>query len=88
MKNNKTNKSIRNVAAVTKTPRTSVDYTARLNSSRGRFVGVMTINKKNVVSKYNGRVLSQSAQFVTVFDRNKKKAFKIAKNTIISLTGV
>ena len=87
-KSTKSSKSTRNVAAASKTPRTSVDYTTRLNSSRGRFVGVMTINKKNIVSKYNGRVLSQSAQFVTVFDRNKNKAFKIAKNTIISLTGV
>lgn len=84
----KSTKLTRNVAAATKTPRTSVDYTARLGSTKGRMVGLMTINAKGVVSKYNGQVLNQSEQFVTVRDRNKQKNFKISKNTIISLTGV
>lgn len=88
MKNSK-NKSVKNVAAATtKTPRIYVDYTTRLGSTKGRMVGIMTINAKGVVSKFNGQILNQSEQFVTVRDRNKQKNFKISKNTIISLTGV
>lgn len=82
------NKSVKNVAAATKTPGTSVDYTTRLESTKGKIIGLMTINAKNVVTRYNGQVLNQSAQFVTIRDRNRKQNFKIAKKNIISLTGV
>lgn len=88
MKNNKTNKSTRNVAAVTKTPRTSVDYTTRFNSAKGRFVGVMTINSRNKVQKFNGRVTSQSSQYVNIFDNNQKRNVRISKSNIIGVSGV
>lgn len=87
MKNNKT-KSVKNAVVAPPKTRTSVDYTARFNSAKGRFLGVMTIDSRNKVTKYNARFVSQGEQFVTLFDRNKNKNVRVAKNTIIGLSGV
>lgn len=64
-----------------------VDFTTRLAASRGRFVGITTV-KGDKVSKYNGQIVNQSQNYVTIKDRNKNKQFKLAKNTILSLSGV
>lgn len=82
------NTNVKSAAVMSPKVTTSVNFTPRLAKSGGRFVGVMTINAKNQVNKYNGRVVSQSENFVTIFDNNQKRAVKIGKSTIISLSGV
>jgi len=64
------------------------DFSARLAASRGRFVGITTETSKGGITKYNGQVVSQSDSYITVRDRNRKANFKLAKSTIVGVSGI
>lgn len=64
------------------------NLTSRLGSTKGRFVGITTVNSRGQVTKYNAQVRGQSESYVTVFDRNRQEVSKLSKASIVSLSGV
>lgn len=54
----------------------------------GRFLGITTVNSRGKTAKFNGKVKSQSEQYVSVNDFISKKVCKIAKNSILSVSGI
>ena len=66
----------------------SQTFTQMFSKAGGRFVGITTVNSRGKESKFNGKIQSQSANYVSINDRNAKKVCKIAKNTILSVSGI
>ena len=87
MKSTKSKSSKQVSKAAAPIPTSSTDFGTRLSRSRGRIVGVTTVSG-NSVRKVNGQVRSVTPNFVTVYDRNKKKEIKFARTSILSVSGV
>lgn len=77
----------KNVKAAAPTKTNSKTFSERLANTKGRMIGITTVTRDKV-NRYNGQVVSQSPQFVSVRDNNLGKVVKIGKSTILSLSGV
>ena len=83
----KSNKNTK-TQAKTKAPSVSETFTRLFARAGGRFVGIKTVNAKGKVTAYNGQIKSRSDNFVTVNDFISKGLRKIAKNTILEVSGI
>ena len=60
-----------------------VDIMQRLRNSSGRFIGVHTKKGDSI----NAKFVSETDEYVTIFDRNSYKNRKLAKTSITSVSG-